>query len=175
MVLALAGRESKKNSNTILNGSDCVAEALNGPMIRSSSLRASGRAAAIRAMASALLVFNGLSGDSLLAQPFRVQTVPPRSPSLEAQRSFQAKIDEQARLLTRDGHLQRVPERKRQALVEFVVGNVLLATTHQIGHALFSELGLLTPGGAEQAADDFAALPVLDLRAKTFPARILLA
>jgi len=125
-------------------------------------------------MASALLIFIGLSGEPLLAQPFRVQTVPPRSPSLGAQRSFQAKIDEQARLLARHGHFRRVPERMRQALIEFVVGNVLFATVHQIGHALISELGLPTLSGAEQAADDFAALTALELGEKSFSDRILI-
>jgi hypothetical protein len=143
-------------------------------MIKSSFLRASGRAAAIRAMASALLVFIGLSGEASLAQPFRVQTVPPRSPSLGAQRLFQTKIEEQARLLARDGHFRRVPERMRQAPIEFVVGNVLFATVHQIGHALISELGLPTLSGAEQAADDFAASTALELGEKSFSDRILI-
>ena len=143
-------------------------------MTRSVSNRASWRAASIRAVASALLVLMGLSGESLLAQPFRVQTVPPRSPSVEARQSFQAKIDEQARLLVRSRHFQSVPEHKRQALVEFVVGNVLFVTTHQIGYALISEMNLPTISGAEQAADDFAALTVLDLGEKNFSDRILI-
>ena len=125
-------------------------------------------------MVSALLFFIGLSGERLLAQPFRVQTVPPRSPSLAVQQSFGAKIDEQARLLTRDGRFRRIPEHKRQALVEFVVGNVLFATVHQIGHALISELGLPTLSGAEQAADDFAASTALELGEKSFSDRILI-
>ena len=151
-----------------------VAEVLKAAMTRSVSNRAFCRAAASRTVASALLVFMGLSGGPLLAQPFRVQIVPPRSSPLEAQQSFQAKIDEQARLVAHDSHFQRVPERKLQALVEFVVGNVLFATTHQIGHALISEFGLPTLGGAEQAADDFAALTALNLGEKNFSDRILI-
>jgi hypothetical protein len=143
-------------------------------MIRSSPDRASGRASAIRAVAGALLFFIGLSGERLLAQPFRVQTVPPRSPSLAVQQSFGAKIDEQARLLTRDGRFRRIPEHKRQALVEFVVGNLLFATVHELGHAVISDLELPTLSGAEQAADDFAALTALELGEKSFSDRILI-
>ena len=47
----------------------------------------------------------GSSEDPLRAQPFRTQTAVPGSPSLEARQSFQARIDEQARLLTRDRRL----------------------------------------------------------------------
>jgi hypothetical protein len=129
---------------------------------------------AIRPIAGALMVFMGLSGAPLLAQPFRTQTVPPRSPSLEAQQSFQARVDEQAQLLARDGHFPRLPERNRRALVEFVVGNVLFATIHQLGHALLSDMSLPTLGGAEQAADDFAVLTALQLGEKNFSDRILI-
>jgi len=110
----------------------------------------------------------------LLAQPFRGHTVPPRSPSLEARQSFQARIDAQARLLAGDRHVRRVPEHKRQALVEFVTGNVLFATAHQLGHALISEMSLPTLGGAGKAADDFAILTVLELGEKNFSDRILI-
>src|SRR5258708_4921142 len=127
----------------------CVAEASKAAMTRSVSNRASCRAAAIRAVA-ALLILMGLRGGPLLAQPFRVQTAPPRSPSVEAQQSFQAKIDEQARLLAGNRHFQSVPEHGRQALVEFVVGNALFVTAHQLGYALLSEMNLPTISGAEQ-------------------------
>jgi Putative metallopeptidase len=128
----------------------------------------------ISRVARALLVFMGLSGEPSLGQPFRVQTVPPPAPSPEARQSFQAKIDEQARLLASDRRLKRVPEHKRQALVEFVVGNVLFVATHEIGHALLSEMNLPALGGAEQAADDFAILTALKLGEKEFSDRVLI-
>ena len=143
-------------------------------MTRSVSHRASRISAAIRAVAGALMLFTGLSGESLLAQPFRTEAVPPRSPSLEAQQSFQARIDEQAQFLAREEYFRRVPEHNRRSLVEFVVGNVLFATIHQLGHALLSEMSLPTLGGAEQAADDFAALTALGLGEKNFSDRVLI-
>src|SRR5882757_2871190 len=133
------------------------------PIPTPSRIRQGGR---IQPVAHALLVLIGLSGAPLLAQRFRVKAIPPGSPSLEAQQSFQAKIDEQARLLTSVPRLRRVPPDKRQALVEFVVGNVLFVVTHEMGLALLSEMNLPALTGAEQAADDFAILTVLELGKK---------
>jgi hypothetical protein len=143
-------------------------------MTGSGSDRASRKAAGIRPVVGALLVLMGLSGEPALAQPFRVQIAPPRSPSLEARQSFQARLDEQARLLAGSGHFRRVPENKRRALVEFVAGNVLFVTAHQIGHALISEMSLPTLAGAEQVADDFAILTALKLGETHFSDRILI-
>jgi putative metallopeptidase DUF4344 len=142
-------------------------------MIRSAAFRASGRAAGCQA-ARALLVLIGLSGQSVLAQPFRAHTAPPRSPSPEAQRSFQAKINEQARLLAADPRLSRVPPDRQQALAEFVVGNLLFVAARELGNAVVSEIGLPLVGGAEQAFDDFAVLSALTLGEKGFSDRILI-
>ena len=122
----------------------------------------------------ALLVFIALSGQPLLAQPFRAQTVPPGSPSPEARQSFQARIDEQARLLTSDPRLQGISQDRQRTLVEFVVGNVLFAAIHELGSALLLEANLPAVTGAEQAADDFAVLTVLELGKKHFSDRILI-
>ena len=143
-------------------------------MIRSSRHRASGTAAGFQSVARALLVFIGLSGQPLLAQPFRVQTVPPGSPSPEAQQSFQAKIDEQARLLASDPRLQRVPQHQQRPLVEFIVGNVLFAAVRELGRAVVSEMNLPVLSGVERAADDFAVLTALELGKKDFSDRILI-
>jgi hypothetical protein len=133
-------------------------------------------AARFRPAVSALLVFMGLglSGGALLAQPFRAQAVPPGTPSLEAQQTFQAEIDRQARLLATDPRLGRVPEHKRRALAEFVVGNVLFVATHELGFALLSEMSLPTITGPEAAADDFAILTALQLGENAFSDRILI-
>src|SRR5947209_18960469 len=109
-------------------------------MIRSSPHPASGRAARFQPVVRALLVFMGLSGEPLLAQPFRAQAVPPASPSLEARQTFQAKIDGQARLLANDPRLRHVPKHKRRALLELFVGNVHFAATHEFGFALWSQM-----------------------------------
>ena len=143
-------------------------------MIRSAPHRASGRAASLQAVARVLLIFTVLHGGPLLAQPFRIQTVPPGAPSPEARQSFRTKIGEQARLLASDPPLGRVPQHRRQALVEFVVGNVLFAATHEIGHALLAEMSLPTMSGAEAAADDFTILTVIEMGEKHFSDRILI-
>jgi hypothetical protein len=131
-------------------------------------------AARFQPVVRALLVFMGLSGGPLLAQPFRAHTVPPGSPSLEAQQTFQAKIDGQARLLASAPHLRRIPEHKRRALVEFIVGNVLFVATHELGFALLSEMSLPTVSGPEAAADDFAILTALQLGENAFSDHILI-
>jgi len=128
----------------------------------------------VQPLTRALLVLIGLGGHSLLAQPFRAQTVPPGSPSLEARQSFQARIDEQARLLTGDPRLERVAQDKQRALVEFVLGNVLFVAIHELGSALLLEMNLPTLTGAERAADDFTVLTVLELGKKDFSDRVLI-
>jgi hypothetical protein len=125
-------------------------------------------------LAYILLVFMLLGAEPLLAQPFRLLTVPPASPSLEAKQSFQAKINEQAQLLANDPRLTRVPAPKRQALVEFVVGNVLFVATREMGRALLSEMKLPAVGGEEQAADDFAILTALKHGERDFSDRVLI-
>jgi len=119
-------------------------------------------------------VLIGLSADPALAQPLRALAVPPRTPSPEAQQAFQATIDAQARLLAGAPRLSRVPKDKRQALVEFVVGNVLFVATHELGQAVLSETSLPAVAGTEQAADDFAVLAALQIGEKTFSDRILI-
>jgi hypothetical protein len=137
-------------------------------MIRSAIHRTCGRAA----IAGILLVLAGLS--PLLAQPFRAQTAPPPAPSPEARQAFQARIAEQVQLLAKDRRFARLPQAKRQALVEFVVGNALFVTTHAMGRALLLDMKLPMLAGAEQAADDFAILTVLKLGETDFSDRVLI-
>jgi hypothetical protein len=138
-------------------------------MIGSADHRAGGRA-----IACALLVLIGLSGGPLLAQPFRAQTAPLPAPSLEARQAFAAKIAEQVQLFMKDRRFAGMPQPKRQALVEFVVGNVLFVTTHAMGRALLLDMNVPTLGGAEQAADDFAILTALKLGEKDLSDRVLI-
>src|SRR5262249_51041067 len=57
--------------------------------------------------------------------------------------------------------LKNVPEQKRQQLTEFVVGNVLFALVHEMGHGLVHEMDLPVLGKEEDAADTFAVLTML--------------
>jgi len=83
-------------------------------------------------------------------------------------------MDEQVLVLASDNRLRRLPPRERQALLEFVVGNVLNGALHQLGIALLRDLNLPAPAGVEEAADDFAILSLLDLGKSHFSDRILM-
>ena len=83
-------------------------------------------------------------------------------------------MDEQALLLASDPRFRRLPQHGRQALVEFVAGNVLIAAIHQLGLTLLSELSLPAVGGVDQSADNFAVLTLLELGKSHFSDRILM-
>src|SRR5262245_5697742 len=134
--------------------------------------RACGRTAR-SSLHGALLVIIGLSG-AVSAQPFRTQAAPPGVPSPEVQQAFQATIEEQTSLFAHDRNAGRLSQAAQQALVESVVGDVLFAATHQLGRALLAELNLPATGGAEQAADDFAILTLLELGKNHFSDRVLM-
>ena len=121
-----------------------------------------------------LLLITGLGAEPAFAQPFRTQTAPPGRPPVEAQQAFQAKMDEQTFILARDQGFRHLSQRERQALLEFVVGNVLIVALRQVGLALLSELSLPAVAGADQVADDFAVLAVLELGKSHFSDRILM-
>jgi hypothetical protein len=117
----------------------------------------------------ALLVFLGLGTPALHAQ-----AAPPAPQPLQAKQSFRAKIDEAARALASEPRLKRVPPQKRQALVEFVLGNLLFVATHEMGHAVISEMQLPVLGREEDAADEFAVLTALMHGEKGFSDRVLI-
>jgi Putative metallopeptidase len=49
-------------------------------------------------------------------------------------------------------------EQERREQIEFVAGNVMFATAHEVGHMLIAELGLPVLGREEDAADAYATL-----------------
>jgi hypothetical protein len=51
---------------------------------------------------------------------------------------------------------------KQRDLIEFVVGNILFVGFHEMGHALADQFHLPTLGRAEDAADSFATIALLD-------------
>ena len=71
---------------------------------------------------------------------------------------FQAGIDEAARELAKVPGLQRLTPQQRQARAEFVFGNMLFVTIHELAHALVSEMDLIVLGREEDAADAYATL-----------------
>lgn len=101
-------------------------------------------------LAWALLVLLGLG-----AAPLRAQGHPTTADI------FQARIDEAVQELAKETDLRRLTPQQRRARVEFVFGNVLFVTIHELGHALVSELDLLVLGREEDAADAYATLGAL--------------
>ena len=74
---------------------------------------------------------------------------------------FQAGVDEAARELAKVPGLKRLTPQQRQARAEFVFGNMLFVTIHELAHALVSEMDLVVLGREEDAADAYATLGAL--------------
>jgi Putative metallopeptidase len=104
----------------------------------------------IRRLACILLVLLGWG-----SAPSRAQDLP-TGPEI-----FQAGIDEAARELAKVPHLRRLTPQQRQARAEFVFGNMLFVTIHELAHALVSEMDLVVLGREEDAADAYATLGAL--------------
>jgi hypothetical protein len=67
---------------------------------------------------------------------------------------------------------KRFAPKERKEVVEFVLGNTLFALLHELGHAMINELELPVLGREEDAADNFAAVTLLQLRT-SFSHRVL--
>jgi hypothetical protein len=75
---------------------------------------------------------------------------------------FQAKIDAAALVLRdSDPKYKKLSPKRAQAMVEFIVGNMLFVLMHETGHAAITEMGLPVLGRIEDAADTFAALRLI--------------
>jgi hypothetical protein len=61
-----------------------------------------------------------------------------------------------------EARLMKISEPAPQDMVEFVVGNMLFVGFHEMGHALAGQLHLPILGRAEDAADSFATLALLN-------------
>ena len=111
---------------------------------------------------SAFFLLIAASGAPLLAQ-----AQPPTGTT------FEARVAEAIRALveTNPG-LKRFPVPKRKALVEFVIGNILFVSAHELGHGVLAELELPNLGHDEDAADNFAILTALNV-GSSFSERVL--
>jgi hypothetical protein len=74
---------------------------------------------------------------------------------------FEAGVDEAVRELGKEPELRHLSPKQLRARAEFVFGNMLFVTTHELAHALVSEMDLLVLGREEDAADAFATLGAL--------------
>jgi len=111
-----------------------------------------GKVARLALISGAALLFLSSNVRPLVAQP----AASPVS-------VFQAKINEAAVALGTVPRLKNIPLATRQALTEFVVGNMLFVLTHEMGHAVIAEMDLPVLGKEEDAADSFAILSALKI------------
>jgi Putative metallopeptidase len=88
--------------------------------------------------------------------PLLAQAAPPAAPSF-AERVAAA----ERALVEHEPSLHHFPQHKRKALIEFVIGNLLFVSTHELGHGVLAELELPNPAHDEDAADNFAILTTL--------------
>ena len=90
-----------------------------------------------------------------------------------AAENLRARIEETARALAEsEPRLKRLRPEKRQAMIEFVVGNMLFVAAHELGHGVLAELQLPNLGRDEDAADGFAILTAIKA-GNSFSHRIL--
>jgi Putative metallopeptidase len=74
---------------------------------------------------------------------------------------FQARMEEAIRQLDKHPRLKDLSPPQRKDLIEFVTGNMLYATLHEMGHAHMQEMGLPVLGREEDAADAYAIVALL--------------
>jgi hypothetical protein len=107
-----------------------------------------------------------LSATSAIAQ-----TVPAQSPGTEATPALPvpgpatvaAGIKDAVQVFLKDHRFKGQTQRQVRDRVEFVTGNVIFATMHEVGHMLISEMGLVVLGREEDAADAFATMTGLKI------------
>ena len=102
-----------------------------------------------------------LSASSTIAQrtelpspPVQAAPGPPAIPPTGLEAGINAAVHEFMKY-PRFGYL---PEAEVRDRVEFIAGNVIFATVHEVGHMLIAEMGLPVLGREEDAADSFATL-----------------
>ncbi len=85
---------------------------------------------------------------------------------------FQTRIKEAATKLGKHTTLKRLSPADREKLTDFVVGNMLFVTLHELAHAAIGEMGLPVLGRPEDAADSFAAVGLIKI-GSTFTEHVL--
>src|SRR3954463_2634289 len=97
------------------------------------------------------------------AQTTPAQTTPAQTTPARPAGTLETKLNEVVAEFIRDPRFKSVPEKEMRERIEFVAGNVIFATVHEVGHMLISEMGLPVLGREEDAADAFAVLTGLKL------------
>jgi hypothetical protein len=122
-----------------------------------------------RALGCALIVLAGVEPRPLLAQAATPESQTEQARSAE----FHARIRELAGRLADAPLLKGLSAQEREKRVEFVGANMIFVLTHELGHAVISEMDLPVLGQEEDAADGFAILTSLDVVATEFSHRVL--
>jgi len=107
-------------------------------------------------------------GGILLSAPYPAMAQPEAADQVKERlkagsEQFRARLDEAAHVIENDPRLKDLSQQQRKDLVEFVAGNMLFVLTHELAHALISEMDLYVLGREEDAADAFAVTRMLDV------------
>ena len=115
-----------------------------------------------RSSRAARLLF-GAAALALCTTSAVAQTPSAQTDAAPASGEIQARIDKVVAEFAREPRFKRLTEKQRRDLIEFVAGNVIFATLHEVGHLLISDLALPVLGREEDATDALAALTGLKL------------
>src|SRR5215468_8912519 len=110
-------------------------------------------------MSNRILCVSVLAGVLLAgAYPAEAQVAAPQATPESKARSaqFRANLDKAITDLDKEPRLKELTPAQRKDLIEFVTGNMLFATLHELGHASIQEMGLYVLGREEDAADSYA-------------------
>ena len=102
----------------------------------------------------------------LVAKPVLAQSPP------SGRQQLQARIDAAAVALGSNPRFKKTSLKFRQEIMQFVIGNILFAMLHELGHAAVDEMGLPVLGKEEDEADSFAAVRLIRL-GSVFSHRVL--
>jgi hypothetical protein len=76
---------------------------------------------------------------------------------------LEARMNAAVKELMKEPRFKNVPAKQVRDRFEFVAGNVIFATLHEVGHMLIAEMALYVLGREEDAADSFAVVAGLKL------------
>ena len=124
----------------------------------------------IAALGGLWLIALCLGSGIALAQTHSPAAAERARPPLEA--GLGAGMDAAVRELANDHRFKDRTEQQRRDSIEFILGNVIFAVVHEVGHMLVSELTLPVLGHEEDAVDAFAVLTGLNL-GNAFSDRVL--
>lgn len=96
----------------------------------------------------------------LAAAPAAAQT-PPASPGGSATGQVEARLNAVVKEFSHDPRFKGQSEEQIRDRIEFIAGNMIFATVHEVGHMVITELGLPVLGREEDAADSYAVTTML--------------